>query len=130
MEKEDIAGARLAVFCAVLRSPSKGGLRLLEALGRLTLDYAPDQPRDENGRWTSGGGSGTIKKTKYAPSPRRNSGGISVSAKKYTQLCGILSTRYPGLEDGQIRRIRDSKREYTVKADGYGGMQILKVDKL
>lgn len=130
MEKEDIASARLAVFRAVLRSPSRAGLRLLEALGWLTLDYAPDQPRDENGRWTSGGGSGTIKKTKYAPSPRRNSEGITVSAKKYSKLCGIMNTRYPDLEKGEVRKIRDSRYIYHVKADGYGGMQILTKTKL
>ena len=27
-------------------------------------DYNPSQPRDRNGRWTSGGGSGTIKGAK------------------------------------------------------------------
>lgn len=95
----------------------------------MTLDYNENHD-PANGRFTSGGGSGKIGKTKYAPSPRRNPGGISVSAKKDTQLCGTMNTRYPGLEEGQIRRIRDTKREYTVKADGYGGMEILKVDKL
>lgn len=100
------------------------------AADSLTLDYAPDQPRDENGRFTSGGSSGKIKKTKYAPSPRRNFGGISVSAKKYSQLCGVMNTRYPGLGEGEIRKIRDSKRIYYVKADGYGGMEILEIEKL
>lgn len=27
----------------------------------LAFDYSPSQPRDKNGKWTSGGGSGTIK---------------------------------------------------------------------
>ncbi len=101
-----------------------------QAADSLTLDYSPDQSRDENGRFTSGGGTGKIEKTKYAPSPRRNSGGISVSTKKYAKLCGIMNTRYPGLEEGKIRKIRDSKCIYYIKADGYGGMEILKVDKL
>lgn len=57
MAKNGIADARMAIFLAVLRSPSRAGLRLLEAVGKLTRDYAPDQPRDENGRWTSGGRS-------------------------------------------------------------------------
>lgn len=40
-------------------------------------DYSPNQPRDKNGRWTSGGGNGKIGKTKYAPSPQRKHGGFS-----------------------------------------------------
>lgn len=92
----------------------------------LTIDYDPGQPRDKNGKWTSGGGSGTIGKTKYAPSPQRSKGGIQVSPKKYAKLCGILNTRYPGIQKGEVRRIQDSKNQYTVKADGYGGLEILK----
>lgn len=57
MERTDIANARLAVFRAVLRYPSEAGLRLLEAVGQLTKDYSPDQPRDKNGRFAEGGGS-------------------------------------------------------------------------
>ena len=44
------------------------------------MDYSPDQPRDKNGRWT-GGGNGTMGKTKYAPSPRVNKRGKTVSTK-------------------------------------------------
>lgn len=29
------------------------------------MDYSPGQPRDKNGRWTSGGAGGKIGKTKY-----------------------------------------------------------------
>ncbi len=92
---------------------------------------------DARGRFTfgpssgRGGGSsgGPFGKTKYAPSPRRN-GGITVNPKTYARLCGVLNTRYPGLQAGDIRQIRDAGYRYAVKADGYGGMEILSRKKL
>ena len=49
-----------------------GGDGEMFAQDALALDYDPNQLRDKNGKWTSGGGSGKIKGTKYAPSPQRN----------------------------------------------------------
>lgn len=89
------------------------------------MDYSPSQPRDKNGRWTGGSGSGKIGKTKYAPSPQRSHKGIQIGAKKYAKLCGTLGTQYPGLSAGEVRYIRDAKRIYKVEADGYGGMAVL-----
>lgn len=89
------------------------------------MDYSPSQPRDKNGRWTGGGGSSKIGKTKYAPSPQRSHKGIQIGAKKYAKLCGTLGTQYPGLSAGEVRYIRDAKRIYKVEADGYGGMAVL-----
>lgn len=89
------------------------------------MDYSPSQPRDKNGRWTGGSGSGKIGKTKYAPSPQRSHKGIQIGAKKYAKLCGTLGTQYPGLSAGEVRYIRDEKRIYKVEADGYGGMAVL-----
>ena len=94
------------------------------------LDYSPSQPRDRNGRWTSGGGHGTIKGTKYAPSPQRTTGGIQLSPRTYARLTGILNTRYPGLKAGEIRTIRSATRQYTVEADGYGGFKMLWVSPI
>lgn len=79
------------------------------ALDGVAKDYSPNQPRDDYGRWTSGGGGGKIGKTKYAPSPQRSHKGIQIGAKKYAKLCGTLGTQYPGLNAGEIRYIRDSK---------------------
>ncbi len=93
-------------------------------------DYDPGQPRDKHGRWTSGGGSGKIKGTKYAPSPQRSKGGIRLKPKTYARLTGVLNTRYPGLEAGEVRHIRDATRGYVVEADGFGGFKTLKVFKL
>lgn len=90
----------------------------------LTLDYNPHHDPG-NGRFTSGGGSGKIKGTKYAPSQRRSAGGITVSPKKYTQLCGVLNTRFPGAQAGTKRTICDAKYSYSVVADGFGGMKIV-----
>lgn len=97
------------------------------------MKYDPDQPRDESGRFSSSGGAAgsgsddteSDGKTKYAPSERRNSGGVTVSPKKYASLCGSLMTRHPGLKAGDRRTISDSKKTYFVEADGYGGMTIL-----
>ena len=94
----------------------------------------------ENGRFTSGPGggglpaggkSGKIGKTKYAPSPQRNHGGVQLSPKKYAQLCGTFGTQYPNLqpEDGAVS-IRDAKYAYRVSADGYGGMIVHKKIKI
>ena len=102
----------------------------LSAADVLTADYAPGQPRDRNGKWTSGGGSGKIGKTKYAPSPQRNKSGIQLRTKTYARLCGILGTQYPGLKAEEIRTINDGKWQYVVRADGYGGMMILSKEKI
>ena len=75
--------------------------------------------------------SGKIGKTKYAPSPQRNHGGVQLSPKKYAQLCGTFGTQYPNLqpEDGAVS-IRDAKYAYRVSADGYGGMIVHKKIKI
>ena len=88
----------------------------------LTADYNPHHD-PSSGRFTSGGGSGTMGKTKYAPSPQRSHSGIQLKPKTYARLCGTLGTKFPNLapEDG-VRVIRDASFEYRVSADGYGGM--------
>ena len=92
------------------------------------LDYNPYH--DSDGRFTSGGGSGTIGKTKYAPSPQRSDSPIKLKPKTYARLTGTLNTRYPGLEEGEVRTIFSSNRCYHVKADGYGGLKVLDVHKI
>jgi len=47
----------------------------------LTADYNPHHD-PSNGRFTSGGGSGTMGKTKYAPSPQRSHSGIQLKPIK------------------------------------------------
>ena len=94
-----------------------------------TADYNPHH-NPSNGRFTSGGGSGIIGKTKYAPSPQRSFSGIQLKPKTYARLTGILNTRFPGLEAGEKRRINDGKHWYIVQADGYGGMEILETWKV
>lgn len=69
-------------------------------------------------------------KTKYAPSPQRNKSGIQLKPKTYARLCGILGTRYPGLEAGEVRTIRNAQKQYTVKADGYGGMEVISIQNI
>lgn len=101
-----------------------------QAVRDMALDYSPNQRRDQNGRWTGGSGGGKIGKTRYAPSPQRSHAGIQLSPKKYAKLTGTLNTRFPGLKAGEIRKIRDASREYTVKADGFGGFQTLLVVKI
>lgn len=96
----------------------------------LTIDYDPGQPRDEGGRWTSTGISGKIGKTKYAPSPQRKQSKIQVSPKKYGILCGVLKSRFPNLEEGEIRTITDGIWLYAVEADGFGGLSVLHKKKL
>lgn len=96
----------------------------------VAFDYSPSQPRDRNGRWTSGGGSGKVGGTKYAPSPQRNHDGIQLKPKVYARLTGVLNTQYPGLPKDAIRQIRDAQRRYTVQADGYGGMKVIWVEKI
>lgn len=92
----------------------------------LTQDFNPYHD-SSNGRFTGKGGSSTIGKTKYAPSPQRGKSKIQLKPKTYTRLTGVLNTRYPGLKEGDVRTIRDAKRQYTVKADGYGGFELLNI---
>lgn len=69
-------------------------------------------------------------KTKYAPSKRANSGGITVSSKKYGQLRGIMNTRYPCLAKGETRMINDATHRYSVTSDGEGGLVIKSITKI
>ena len=92
-------------------------------------DYNPHHD-PSNGRFTSGGGNGKIEKTKYAPSPQRNHGGLQLKPKAYARLTGVLNTRYPNLPEGAIRQIRDAKYTYRVRADGYGGFELLSKRKI
>ena len=110
---------------------------LLSPQGAMDGEWEESQhPRAENGQFGSGGSStgsekpAKMKKSKYAPSPRRNPKGITVGKKTYARLTGTLNTRYPDLPEGEIRYIRDAKRVYRVKADGYGGMTILESYKI
>lgn len=103
-----------------------------EVQDAFAADYN-DQHDPSNGRFTGKGGSGKIKgkaKTKYAPSPRRNEGGITLKPKTYTRLCGVLNTQFPGLEAGETRTIRSGNTKYKVKADGYGGFTLLRREKI
>lgn len=88
------------------------------------IDYNPYHD-PATGRFTSGGGSGKIGKTKYAPSPQRSHKGIQIGAKKYAKLCGTLGTQYPGLSVGEVRYIRTQSGFTKWMADGYGGMAVL-----
>ena len=95
----------------------------------LTQDFNPYHD-SSNGRFTGKGESGTIGKTKYAPSPQRSKSRIQLKPKTYARLTGVLNTRYPGLKEGEERTIFSSNKCYRVKADGYGGMKVLDVHKI
>lgn len=86
------------------------------------VDYNPYQPRDKNGRWTSGGGSDTIRKTKYAPSLRANKRGKTVSAKTFGILRGEFNTKYPGAKKGMIGKVSYRGKGYFLEADGDGSV--------
>jgi len=112
-----------------LRDPLIGLGFETETAGSLTVDYNPYHD-PSNGRFTTGGGGGKIGKTKYAPSPQRNHEGIQLKPKTYSRLCGTLGTQYPNLPEGAVRQIRDGQRVYTVKADGYGGMSVMRIKQI
>lgn len=88
----------------------------------LAEDFNPYH--DSDGRFTSGGGSGKIKKTKYAPSPQRGESKIQLKPKTYARLTGVLNTQYPGLLAGEKVIIRDANYQYHVTADGFGGLSV------
>lgn len=90
------------------------------------FDYSPSQPRDKNGKWTSGGASGKIKGTKYAPSARANRSGKTVSAKTYGILRGEFNTKYPGAKIGQQGQVSYRGRRYWLEADGNGSVIVKK----
>lgn len=84
---------------------------------------------DEKGRFANGNGA---SRTKYAPSPRRNSGGITVKPKTYAMLCGEFNTRYPMTEDNRIvtGRVIHGKYVYLAKRDEFGSLTILSKVKI
>lgn len=90
------------------------------------LDYSPSQPRGKDGKWTSGGGSGKIGKTKYAPSKRANTRGRTVSAKTFGILRGEFNTKYPGAKTGQQGQVSYKGKRYWLEADGSGSVIVKK----
>lgn len=91
----------------------------------VVMDYSPSQPRDKNGRWTGGSGSSKIGKTKYAPSPRANKRGKTVSAKTFGILRGEFNTKYPGAKKGMIGKVSYRGKGYRLEADGDGSVIVL-----
>lgn len=88
-------------------------------------DYNPHHD-PSNGRFTSGGGSGKIGKTKYAPSPRANRRGKTVSTKTFGILRGEFNTKYPGAKIGQQGQVSYRGRRYWLEADGNGSVIVKK----
>ena len=78
-----------------------------------------------NGRFTSGGKGGGKRKTKYAPSPQRNKGGIRLGAKKYAKLCGAFRTKYPDAKQSDgLLSFSDGVYIYKAIAAENGGINI------
>ena len=110
--------------------------------------YNPN--RDEKGRFAEGSGNGNNKiksitanddgtftvvnepqtKTKYAPSPQKNHGGIQVKPKTYAKLCGEFNTKYPGSKKGFQGTVFKGKYQYLTTSDGEGRMIINRKIKL
>lgn len=87
-------------------------------------DYNPHHD-PSNGRFTSGGGSGKIRKTKYAPSQRANNRGITVSHKTFGILRGEFNTIFSGAPKGRKGQVSYRGRRYLLEADGSGSVIIL-----
>lgn len=88
------------------------------------IDYNPYHD-PATGRFTSGGGSGKIGKTKYAPSPRANKRGKTVSAKTFGILRGEFNTKYPGAAKGIAGKVSYHGKGYLLEADGDGSVIVL-----
>ena len=78
----------------------------------------------KNGLTKTASGGKIKKKTKYAPSPRRNNKGITVHPKTYAMLCGQFMTRYPDAQKGDTGFVYTDKMQYKVERDDYGGLII------
>lgn len=88
------------------------------------IDYNPYHD-PATGRFTSGGGSGKIGKTKYAPSKRANHRGITVSPKTFGILRGEFNTIFAGAPKGRQGQVSYRGRRYLLEADGSGSVIIL-----
>ncbi|MEA5151972.1 MAG: phage portal protein [Oscillospiraceae bacterium] len=79
-----------------------------------------------NGSRPSGGGTGGRGgKTKYAPSPQANKGGIKVAPKTFGILRGQFNTKYPKATpaDGQ-KSLYYKNSIYRASADGAGSIKV------
>jgi len=67
LNKNDMA--RATMTAVLMRLPDPGGpIRITDVDGVLAkAGFDPDEPRDEHGRWTNGGGSATSTTTRSAP---------------------------------------------------------------
>lgn len=64
-------------------------------------DYSPNQPRDKNGRFTSGGG-GRSKRTK-ASTKRSKNAKVKLNKKEFARVSSGIMTDHPLLEPGNER---------------------------
>lgn len=114
-----------------LRDPLMG-LGFGEGAGSFETDARDAEVVDYNpyhdsgtGRFTSGGGSGKIGKTKYAPSKRANKRGKTVSAKTFGILRGEFNTLYPKALKGDQNLVSYGGKRYLLEADGKGSVIVL-----
>ncbi|MCD7727038.1 MAG: hypothetical protein LUH57_01665 [Ruminococcus sp.] len=86
----------VAVMKEVKKVLSKG---LTSSENRSIINYSDDQPRDESGRWTDGGGSGTSSSGFSCPT-------LQLSQKEYAKVMSEINTvyhaRYAGKCEGAI----------------------------
>ena len=101
--------------------------------------FNEDQPRDEHGRWTSGGSGGFVrqpdgtvqprlysnggakpKKTKYKPMPRANEGGITINPKTFGHVRGAFMRKFHNPPKGFTGDVRHGSTYYNCTSDGYG----------
>lgn len=86
------------------------------AADSLTMDYAPDQPRDKNGRWTNGGSSGIIK--------HKNSNGVEFTTPKPKEFLSKLKQAKKSQPDNIAWRVDD----YSHTPEDYGKDKLYQTD--
>lgn len=93
-------------------------------------DRSRDYKRDDKGRFAYDGGE-KKRKTKYAPSRRKNASKINLKPDKYAMLAGAFKTRYPQAKpaDG-VLTISDGKYMYYATAADNGGIRVMSRQKI
>lgn len=104
--------------------------RLTNLVVQGIIKYSPDQPRDEHGRWVSGGASSSGTTTSGASSTAYTRPALQLPKAEYAKVMSEISTHYYTRFEGKQRAvIYIGQKKYLFEVAGFGNYNIYGMEK-
>ncbi len=104
--------------------------RLTNPAAQGIIKYSPDQPRDEHGRWVSGGASPSGTATSGASSTGYTRPALQLPKAEYAKVMSEISTHYYTRFEGKQRAvIYIGQKKYLFEVAGFGNYNIYGMEK-